>query len=115
MFANQYEPTTEGAASESRLTPTDRLPRERGTLQSGCRLTVILLSGSIAALAWMWVGGLAAYVPGTVSPNEMQNIYLSRIMVYGLLSGVLQIAAIALIVTRRRSTDAAKTMAERRR
>jgi hypothetical protein len=101
---NPYEPTTEPGASKAVVKPTVSLNQKLGMLENRLRLAIVLLIGSIAALAWMWVGGLVTYVPGTVSPNEMQNIYLSRILLYGLLSGVLQIAAIALIVTQRRST-----------
>jgi hypothetical protein len=107
VSANQYEPTT-----ESVMKPTDRLPKKLATAEMRPRLAVILLFVSLAALAWLWVGGLISYAPGAVSANEVQNIHLSRIMGYGLLSGVLQLAAISLIVTQRRSTDDARTVAE---
>jgi hypothetical protein len=73
------------------------------------RFVVYLLIGSIGSLVWMWIGGLITYAPGAVTPNKMQNIYLSRILWYGSLSCVLQLAAIALIVAgRKRSTYARK-------
>ncbi len=65
------------------------------------RLVVTLLVGSIVSLLWMWIGGLVTYVPGTVTSDEMQNKYLSRIFWFGLLSGVLQFAAIVLTLRER--------------
>jgi hypothetical protein len=81
------------------MKPTERFPKKLVTAEMRPRLAVILLFVSLAALAWLWVGGLISYAPGAVSANEVQNIHLSRIMGYGLLSGVLQLAAISLIVT----------------
>ncbi|MEW4489724.1 hypothetical protein AB1L42_16705 [Thalassoglobus sp. JC818] len=69
------------------------------------RSVVLLLVGSIVSLVWMGIGGLVSYVPGAITSNEMQNIYLSRIFWYGSLSSLLQFAAIALIgAGRNRST-----------
>ncbi len=78
------------------------------------RLVVVSLTGSIASILWMWIGGLITYAPNAVTPNEMQNIYLSRILWYGLLSGVLQIVAIGLTIAGRRANTLQKDVVEQR-
>jgi len=98
---NPYETTATVAISGNRTEHEERLhrPYPGGTLQR--RLAVLSLIVSVAILAWMWIGGLISYAPGAVSPNEMQNIYLSRILWYGVASAVLQILAIVLIMKAR--------------
>jgi len=58
----------------------------------------------MGVIAWMWIGGLVTHAPGAVSANAMQNIYLSRILWYGIASGVLQLIAIGLIAKAYRSS-----------
>lgn len=67
------------------------------------QMALLSLMISLAILAWMRIGGLVAYAPGTVSPNEMQNIYLSRILSCGGASAALQVFAMCLIAKSRRS------------
>lgn len=58
---------------------------------------MVALAASIAAVAWMFVGGLVTYAPGSVSAGEMQNIYLERMLLYGGASVVLQVIAIGVV------------------
>ena len=73
------------------------VPRRILSSASIRRLAVLSLTMSLALLAWMWIGGLVSYAPGAVSPNDMQNIYLSRLLCYGVASAVFQLLAIVLI------------------
>ncbi len=68
-----------------------------------CGLAVLCLMSSIVLLAWMWIGGLTPYAPDTVTPAEMQNIYLGRILFFGTASILLQLVCIFLVTISRRS------------
>jgi hypothetical protein len=46
-------------------------------------------------LIWMYIGGLVSYAP-SVSSSEIQNIYLGRILWYGIIVALLQLVGIYL-------------------
>ena len=64
------------------------------TLSRTRRITIALLTISLAMTVWFILGSFVTYSPA-VSAADLQNIYLSRIVRFGSAIGALQAAALA--------------------
>lgn len=70
------------------------------------QVPAVLLCLSIVVIAWFIVGSFVTYAP-SVSANSIQNIYISRIVHYGLAIAVLNgLAILSLGVIDRTSRNA---------
>ncbi len=58
-------------------------------------IAVILLSISLTLTVWLIIGSFVTYTPA-ISANDIQNIYIGRIVRLGSAIGLLQAGAIAV-------------------
>jgi hypothetical protein len=65
------------------------------------RIVVALLGISLALTAWLVFGSFVTYAP-SVSATKIQNIYIARNVRMGLLIGVLQAAAMIVVLVDQR-------------
>jgi hypothetical protein len=72
-------------------------------LLTPCRLLIAIHSISILLVIVMCARGLVTYAP-TITPHEMQNIYLTDMFSYGSGIGSLQIIGIYVVIRVMRSS-----------
>lgn len=65
-------------------------------------IAVILLLFAMGVTIWLVVGSFVTYAP-SVSRTDLQNIYLERIVKFGALLLGLQLAALVVLLSQRRS------------
>jgi hypothetical protein len=75
-------------------------PKKRSRAWTVIALPIVLLCASLLTNAWLIAGSFVSYTPA-IDATTMQNMYLARIVNYGSAIALLNVLAIASLITGR--------------